>query len=63
MAILTYTWGQVRHLFQRAEGLDIPPWAFYIGALLLIIVAFFLAWRNEHLARLKAQASLEDEDQ
>ena len=55
VAILTYVWGQIRHMIYQ-DGPDIPMWAFYAGALLLIGLGCFLAWRDEHIAKLNEQA-------
>src|SRR5690348_16783274 len=54
VTIGTYGWGQVRHWFQ-SEGPDIPFRVFYVVGVLLVFVACFLAWRDEHEAKIDVE--------
>jgi hypothetical protein len=62
ITILTFAWGQVRHLFET-EGPDVPTRAFYAIGLMLIFVAASLAWRDEHRAKCAAERQLEQAEQ
>jgi hypothetical protein len=54
--VLTGGVASVAALLHAQYGPDrIPNWIFWSIAGVFLLVAFFLAWRNEHSARLKAE--------
>lgn len=59
VTIAAYVWGQVRYYFQP-DGPDLPWNVSILVGLVLIFIACFLAWRDEHRTRLGLEAKIEN---
>ncbi len=50
-------------LWERHSSRNVPSWFFWGIVVLMIFLAFYLAWRDKHLALLQAEKALEEERQ